>query len=1103
MKKKGIVKRILTGLITVAMIMTALPVGAGASEASADAEDVSIVQDVRTEADEPVESDGTVMTEEPAGTEETSANEEPAEEEFAGEIEEAEAQAYDRPVVEYDLWLGGTMVTSENCDDLSALVMGDGASASFDPLTNTLTLDKVTGIRNSVLNPYRGLIYAKVPLTIRGNASIETDFNGEIIYMNGADLTMEGKFTLNGGSDCLYVNGNLILQGSDSEFRFTSAESGGDYAVYVTDSIVMDAKYLYAKSFARVALFTVTGDMEFLSGITELHGGLSKALNCLGVVIFGENMQITSPENCAIYDNRGKMDSYIGDEDGIYVRDAVISCTSPSHTVRFDLNGIPGTAPDQQTVTEGKKASKPEDPQEPDGFRFNGWYTSPDCLNAEWYDFDTPVTGNLELYAGFLETENHTVTFDANGKAATGMPEAQQIADGRLATKPADPTAEGWKFAGWYLDKTCKNSYHFSTKVRSDLLLYAKWMKATVSTVTVSFVLGGHGAAIPAQIVEKGKKAVKPDDPADARKIFSGWFTDQTYQNAFDFGKAVQEDTVAYAKWETLGPQDFVAYFDMAAGGLTYDTGLGRYEHVYTGSPITPKVVVKSVNNAHILSEGVDYTIKYTNNVNVDKNGKSATVVITCKGNYAGKKTLSFFVMPKSIGNGKASAAGVTLYPLIAENGKSADPILYYNNLRLTAKDYTLYSSTGNLKFKDTDVSPKLSIVGKGNYAGSIRNVDVQVITKAQKTEKTIKVSLSDVSNIVYNGAPQLLSVEQLIVTDGNGQDLPAAAYHTDYENNVNAGTAKVTVTGLGDYTGTITKTFKIAPDKKNAVMSVAPNRLSISYAPGGARPGVTVKAKCDGNERILTEGVDYKLTYAGNDKVNPKAKANVTFMGNYAGQKPVSCTFNIAPLSMNVISGTDAYAPDLLYTGPGKYLSEPYVTYGGVPLKKNRDYTVTYWVGDREITKENRFVPAGNETNVDVMITGKGNYFNHRVFKNCYQIKKNTNNIIDLSKAKITMKGNMKKPIPAQVYTGADIKPEFDIYVRVNNEWKTAGEAGLTEGIDYNVKYVNNRLKGTATIQVIAHRGGWYSSKAVKGKTATFKIGILSISEMIRLAVL
>lgn len=149
--------------------------------------------------------------------------------------------------------------------------------------------------------------------------------------------------------------------------------------------------------------------------------------------------------------------------------------TPDIYTVTFDANGH-GTAPTAQTVEDGKTATKPSDPTET-GWKFDGWYKEADCINA--FDFATPITGNITLYAkwtedgGIVTPDIFTVTFDANGHGTA--PAAQTIEDGKTATKPDDPTASGWTFKGWYKEAACTNAFDFATPITGDITLYAKW----------------------------------------------------------------------------------------------------------------------------------------------------------------------------------------------------------------------------------------------------------------------------------------------------------------------------------------------------------------------------------------------------------------------------------------------------------------------------------------------------------------------------------------------------------------------------------------------------------------------------------------------------
>ncbi len=74
-----------------------------------------------------------------------------------------------------------------------------------------------------------------------------------------------------------------------------------------------------------------------------------------------------------------------------------------------------------------------------------------------------------------------TVSFNTDGGSEV---ESQTVAEGALAEQPADPTKEGYTFAGWYADEELTSEYDFSTPVTAATTIYAKWEKVVVKCAT-------------------------------------------------------------------------------------------------------------------------------------------------------------------------------------------------------------------------------------------------------------------------------------------------------------------------------------------------------------------------------------------------------------------------------------------------------------------------------------------------------------------------------------------------------------------------------------------------------------------------------------------
>ncbi len=169
-------------------------------------------------------------------------------------------------------------------------------------------------------------------------------------------------------------------------------------------------------------------------------------------------------------------------------------------TVTFDTDG--GSAVEPQTVVSGRKAVRPADPVR-SGYTFAGWY-----LDGEVYDFDTPVTTDLTLTAHWTANQ-YTITFDTAGGSEIA-PITQDY--GTPITAPADPTREGYTFAGW--DKAIP-----ATMPAENMTVTAQW---TVNQYTITFDTAG-GSAIAPITQDYGTAITAPADPTREGYTFAGW----------------------------------------------------------------------------------------------------------------------------------------------------------------------------------------------------------------------------------------------------------------------------------------------------------------------------------------------------------------------------------------------------------------------------------------------------------------------------------------------------------------------------------------------------------------------------------------------------
>ena len=178
--------------------------------------------------------------------------------------------------------------------------------------------------------------------------------------------------------------------------------------------------------------------------------------------------------------------------------------------------------------------------------------------------------------------QKFSVTFDSDGGSKV---KGQVIESGKTATKPENPTKDGYDFEVWVLGDS---PFDFSTSIISDITLKAKWTKHTSTTLpeeqkqffTVTFDTNG-GSGIVSQKIENGKTAARPEEPYRERYNFIGWFLGD---NKFDFSTPITSDITLKAKWDG---QVFIVSFDSDGGTEINDQYIYKYE--YAIEPTNPK----------------------------------------------------------------------------------------------------------------------------------------------------------------------------------------------------------------------------------------------------------------------------------------------------------------------------------------------------------------------------------------------------------------------------------------------------------------------------------------------------------------------------------
>ncbi|MCI9006171.1 MAG: hypothetical protein HFH39_13275 [Lachnospiraceae bacterium] len=143
--------------------------------------------------------------------------------------------------------------------------------------------------------------------------------------------------------------------------------------------------------------------------------------------------------------------------------------------------------------------------------------------------------------------------------------------------------------------------------------------------------------------------------------------------------------------------------------------------------------------------------------------------------------------------------------------------------------------------------------------------------------------SVGKIANATYSGK----AIKPAITLTCQGEKVSPSAYSISYKNNVNVGTAQITVTGKAPFKGTKQVSFRILP---KSIKKLSCSKISKkTYTGKKIEPSIQLK---DGSKK-LKKNRDYTVTYKNNRQTG-RATAKITGKGNYKGV--IQRTFQILP---------------------------------------------------------------------------------------------------------------------------------------------------------------------------------------------------------------
>lgn len=286
--------------------------------------------------------------------------------------------------------------------------------------------------------------------------------------------------------------------------------------------------------------------------------------------------------------------------------------------------------------------------------------------------------------------------------------------------------------------------------------------------------------------------------------------------------------------------------------------------------------------------------------------------------------------------------------------------------------------------------------------------------------------------------------------------------YTVYYKTNRNAGPAKMTFVGKGEYRGSVAKSFTIQPKDASKVKLYYATPLS--FTGKEITPDVLIK---DGN-KTLERYVDYMVMYFSNVNVGT-GKITVEFYGNYKGKQTVSFVINPAKQQIQVLETRyKGFFVDFVQKGSATGYEVQYgtrsdfsdaSTYRSTTNKTDKMTVLglgaskTYYVRVRSYTVKGGKTYYGNWSDAKSIVTAKTNFANAKV-----------------------------SGISSKSFTGKAITQKITVKY---------GSKTLKNGTDYTVKYSANTKVGTAKVTI--------TGKGIYGGVITKSFAIYPAKQVIQ----
>ena len=406
---------------------------------------------------------------------------------------------------------------------------------------------------------------------------------------------------------------------------------------------------------------------------------------------------------------------------------------------------------------------------------------------------------------------------------------------------------------------------------------------------------------------------------AYSNTTFAGSSVDITYDWAWDDFSAIMNGAEAQATLTRIGTTMTYSAVITGSDGNEY-----HYTAVVTDAPEDAVTVYLGGENCYLEIETVSISVEDTTTAPTTHTWDEGTVTTAATCTTAG--TMTYTCTDEGCTETKTVMIPATGHSYVAQ--ETVAPTC-------TEKGYTVYECSVCSNTIKSDYVDAL-----GHTWELIESVESTSQTKGHKTYKcsvceetyttelAIPLDICTVSvedSYSYTGS----AIKPVTVTDGSKTLTSGTDYTIKYSGNTDVGTATYTITGTGDYEGTVTGSFAITQVDAQSNLTITLSSSSYTYNGSAKKPAVTVKNASG----TTISGSKYSVSYSNNTNAGTATVTvtltDSTLKKNYSGTATKTFTISKASQSISVSSsGSSSIKAGKTTTWTAKTSGDGAITY-------------------------------------------------------------------------------------------------------------------------------------------------------------------------------